>query len=116
MVAVKYIAPIICFLLLNAYFVVKYILYNKKAFQVNWENGDWSYHCTFQGKNLIHVSSPDQKNCSNRCVTIRACTHYSWSKGVCSIKTGVAHKSDALLVEDDKDFCGIISHLGLASV
>lgn len=104
---------ILFLLVFFALFVVK--KKQENSFEIKWHDDDWSYHCTFSGRNIFHQSSTSQ-NCIKRCLSLRKCTHYTWSDGICDLKYGSVNKSNAVRKKDKTAICGIVDRGPLTSL
>lgn len=66
----------------------------------------WAKDCDFVGYDMTSVESPDH-SCGKLCLSSRKCTHFTWRKGVCFIKSHVRKQAE----EPNKslgDICGFI--------
>lgn len=108
---------LVIFTFLLLVFIALFMVKKKKdnSFEIKWHDENWSYHCTFLGRNILHQSSTSQ-NCIKRCLSFRKCTHYTWSGGICDLKYGSVNTSDAVLKKDETAFCGIVDRGPLTSL
>lgn len=74
---------------------------------IKW-NGNSASSCDFIGGDVIRSTKISLEECKTSCTKEIECTHYTWERSMCKLKSGSVNKNDALSVNDKKKKCGIV--------
>lgn len=68
-----------------------------------------SKYCDFIGNEYRREFITTYYECSKRCTNIPDCTHFTWSDGLCFLKSGFVNKSN--VVSRQNFVCGLYNNL-----
>jgi hypothetical protein len=83
---------------------------NSGDVKVKWQGyyGNWANHCDFpdDDNNIIKVVKCLGEDCGFWCDRTRECTHFVYNNSVCTLKSGIVTKSDAI-INPNLNMCGL---------
>jgi hypothetical protein len=77
------------------------------ASAIDWTSGNWAFGCDFVNNDLAYVNGRGE-DCSGSCSLYPHCTHYTWNRGTCYLKSGFVSRGNAIPISDHSVVCGII--------
>lgn len=81
---------------------------------LSWNKNNIAESCDFIGNDLQIIEYIQFDDCSPKCLATTDCTHFTWIKNVCTLKTGNAYIQDAIETNDAKK-CGIVQKVSASS-